>query len=300
MYKINNISLSTYNIIAGRAPNSMIAMTGVLDMPKRTGKTFHSWGDHHGVEPYVSASEIFFAGRELAFYGLVKAEDRPSAVYLLKGFYKLLNGFSDLVPFETPYGTFQVYLKEEIKVSYLSDGWCQMVLKLQERIVSIPTPVLPIISNYGVYGIDGIPFKNIGAFVVSTDGNLNRPGTKKQSIESYGYEGYEITKNKLQKFKVNLVFQGVDFDGLKENVGMLHRILASEGLHDLNIDGTGLKIWAVNGFKVKSIREWVAELEVELLVNDLTSLYAEGLNLIDNSGSSVVDNNEDQIIFKTE
>ena len=131
------------------------------------------------------------------------------------GFYSLLNSFTDLVPLETPYGTFQVYVKDEIKVDYLTDGWCKIVIKFQEPVVTIPTPVLSTDTNYRVYGIDGIPFKIIGAFVVSVKDNFNRPGTKKQSVSAYGYEGYELTKTKVQKIKVALVFQADSFTDLK-------------------------------------------------------------------------------------
>ncbi|MFC2110500.1 hypothetical protein ACFLSU_08030 [Bacteroidota bacterium] len=291
MYKLNNILLSDYGFIASQAPNSNIAVTGVLDMPKRIGKTFHSWGDHHGVEPYVSAAEIFFSGREIAFFGLLKADNKHEAIYKLQGlgFYSLLNSFTELMPLETPYGTFQVYVKEEIKVDYLTDGWCKIIIKFQEPIVTIPTPVLPVTTDYRDYGIDGISFKTLNAFVTSVNDNMNRPGQKKQNVSVYGKEGYELTKTKFQKIKFGLVFQGENFTEIKGNIEIIHKQLASEGLHDINIDGTGRKIWAIDGFKVKNIKETVAELSIELMVNDETSLYEEGFILTDNHGNEITD-----------
>ena len=65
-YLLNSVDLSTtYGIIASHAPESNIAMAGVFDMPQRTGTTYKDWGDADGVEPWVNAGEIMFAGREL-------------------------------------------------------------------------------------------------------------------------------------------------------------------------------------------------------------------------------------------
>ncbi len=292
-YKLNNISLSDYNIIAAKSPSSTIAVSGCLDMPKRTGTTFYDWGDHHGVEPYVSASEINFEGRDISFYGLTKADDKPSAVYLLKRFYKLINSFETLVPFETPYGTFQVYVKEEIKVNYLSDGWCTAEIKFREPVVNVAVD-LPTGDQYRELGINGIPFKSFGAFIKKSSNNLNRPGIKKSKSSVYGFESFQLTPTKLQKVKLDLVFIHDSYDELKTGIHQFHSVLASEGLHDLNIDMTGRKIWAVDGFKTKNIRmasnKAIAELSCQLVLNDETSLYAEGFTLADNNGNAIQDN----------
>lgn len=293
-YKLNDISLSDYNIVAGRAPNSTIAVAGLFDMPKRIGKTHHSWGDHHGVEPYVKAAEIFFDGRDISFHGLIKAEDRPSAVYLLKSFYTLLNGFTDLVDFETPYGTFQVYIKDEVNVRYIAKGWCSVVLKFRQPNVWMGVNELPEGNQYQELGIDGIPFKSFGALVKKTDGNFNRPETKKQQVAAYGYEGYELTKTKLQKVKLELVFVHDSFVGLETGIHQFYTVLTAPGLRDLNMDMTGKKVFAIDGFTVKNIRiasnKAVAELSCQLVVNDMTSLYEEGMQLADNNGNLIEDN----------
>lgn len=298
-YKLNDIALSDYNIIAGRAPNSTIAVSGFFDMPKRTGKTYHSWGDHHGVEPYVKAAEIFFEGRDITFYGLVQADDKPSAVYLLKSFYKVLNGFTDLVDFETPYGTFQVYIKDKVKVRYIDDGWCEVALKFRQPNVWMGVNELPEGNQYQELGIDGIPFKIFGAFVKKTVGNFNRPGTKKQQVAAYGYEGYELTKTKLQKVKLDLVFVRDSFVDLETSIHQFYTILSAPGLRDLNMDMTGKKVFAIDGFTVKNIRiatnKAVAELSCQLVVNDMTSLYEEGMILADANDNFIADSNDNTI-----
>ncbi|WP_139959166.1 hypothetical protein [Flavicella sediminum] len=301
MYKLNDILLSDYGFIASQAPNSNIAVTGVLDMPKRMGKTFHSWPDQHGVEPYVAASEIMFEGRDIKFYALLKSADRSSAVYRLKAFYKVINAFTDLVDFETPYGTFEVYVKEEINVDYLSEGWCKVMIPFREPVAAVPNEVLPTGNQYNELGLNGIPFKSFGALVKKTDKNLNRPGTKKQNFSVYGKEGFELTKEDLQKVHVDLVFIHDSFSDLKTGIAQFHTILASEGLHHLNMDMTSRQVWAINGFNVKNIKVFsnkaVAEMRCELLVNDRGYIYENEMQLVDNNGDAIADNNNNAIII---
>ena len=299
MYKLNNILLSDYHIVAGRSPNSNIAVSGFLDMPSRIGKTHHSWGDHHGVEPYVMAQEIFFKGRDISFYGLIKSDDKSSAVYLLQRFYKMFNDFTELVEFETPYGVFQLYVRDEIEVDYLNHGWCKIVLKFREPIVEVPSVVLPIATNHQLYGIDGIPFKEFGAFIKKTSGYLNRPNTKGQKTRTYGAESFEITKRDLQKVELQLVFVGDSFTDLKNSIFQMHKLFASEGLREINLDMTGKKVFAIDGFQVKHIQitssKAVAELSCQLVVNDATSFYEEGALLADNQGNTFEDNQGNKI-----
>lgn len=274
-YKLNNIDLTTYGIKAGRTTNSNIALSGFLDMPKRTGKTYHSWGDANGVEPYVSASEIFFDGRDIQFVGVLKSPSKYEAIYQLKDLYDDISAFTDKVDFETPYGTFEVYVKDEIKVEYLNNGWATLTISFRENIVEIPNPTLPTESDFQVYGIDGIPFKSYGCFVQLVKDNMNRSAIKKQEVTAYGYEGFQLTKTDLHKVSLDLVFHATSFATLKTNIGMLHKQLASEGLRQINIDTVLRESFAIDGFKVKNIKTGsniaVAIVSVELVITELSS-----------------------------
>jgi len=80
-YTLNNIDLGSFGFIAGKQAGSNIALSGAFDMPPRTGKTFQSWGDDHGVEPYVSATEISFGGQD-HFFGWLFIWSRKNRLYL--------------------------------------------------------------------------------------------------------------------------------------------------------------------------------------------------------------------------
>lgn len=111
MYKLNNISLSTYGIEPGRLPGEGIAVKGIFDLPKRVGDTHYEWAESDGVQPYVDADEIFFGGRTLYFQGIMVGGLSPLKA-LLNTFKTAISSYTDLVPFETPYGSFCVLVKK--------------------------------------------------------------------------------------------------------------------------------------------------------------------------------------------
>src|SRR5690606_22973840 len=78
-YKLGGILLSEYKIKPGRAPGSNLAIEGTWDMPVRTNKVHHEWPDENGVEPYLLPEEIFFAGRDITFHGILHAESDAEA-----------------------------------------------------------------------------------------------------------------------------------------------------------------------------------------------------------------------------
>lgn len=97
MYSINNILFSNFGIIPGRVDGSNIAVSGMLDMPERIGKSFHDWTGDAGIEPYVLQPEIRHGGRSINFAGYVVGADKASAYAALNLFYKELNSYDDLV-----------------------------------------------------------------------------------------------------------------------------------------------------------------------------------------------------------
>lgn len=290
MYKLNNIPLLNYNILAGRAEDSSIAISGFLDMPERIGKTYHSWDDENSVEPYVSASEINFGGRTITFNGFVQATSKSEAITALTEFYALLNSFTTLVNFETPYGTFSVYVNSAVTVKYLNNGWCSLKMEFRQPVVPQPLNFMAIgfvaqgfigavynqiianypTPNYNVYGIDGIPFDEIGCFVKEVQNNLNNAEPKEQTITSTTTEElYQLTKTDLKTVTVTLVFVATSVAVLTKNTNALFYLLAKEGLRQLQIDGRTVDAFAVEGFKAKNIKSngslTIAEVTIELI-----------------------------------
>jgi hypothetical protein len=298
MYRLSNISFNDFSIVAGQQKGSNIAVSGMLDMPKRTGKVNHNWGDNYGVEPYVSATEIKFAGRDIHFVGLLQADTRGEAVTKLQNMYDLLDSITKLVTFETPYGSYQVYMAKPVVVKWLKyKGYCSINFTLREPVVTILTPSIPASSDTSVYGVDGVPFAEFGLYVSKVTGNYNRPGTNSQIFKAYTNEGYQLTKTKAQSITIDMFCIATDFAGLKTNIELLHVILAQAGLRTLNIDGRLLNAYATNGFKVTNIKvgsQAVAKVSLVMTLDKpavvTTTTYLADVNSIEilrNNGTKI-------------
>lgn len=149
MYKLNDVLLSVYGIIPGRYKGEGIAVKGVFDLPKRIGKTHYDWGDEDSIEPYVDADEIMLGGRDLFFAGIIQGT-RPEVETLLDDLRLAINAFPDRVIFETPYGSFCVYIKKMLSKFY-RDGATLTIQFREPDITSdceggIPPP--PITTYY--------------------------------------------------------------------------------------------------------------------------------------------------------
>lgn len=214
-YLLNGQNLEQFGVIPGRAPDSNLAISGALDMPSRLGKTHHEWPDENGIEPYLRADEIFFGGRDISFHFFIKAIDRESAVKKCYGLFDLINSFTGIVLFaSTLFGSYQVIVKDEVKIEYMGSGFCQGVLTMRQPIVdvagSIPT------ANNQHPSIDKISLKKLGFEVVSMTEQYNRPGAKSTEVTAYGYESAKVNKIGYRTINLELVTQQFTYGyGLK-------------------------------------------------------------------------------------
>lgn len=110
-YKLNDILFSTYGIIPSRIDGEGIAVKGVFDLPTRIGDTHYDWAERNGVQPFVDVDEIFLGGRNILFKGLMfgSLSVIKTNISALK---TAIDAFNDVVPFETPYGTYCVLVKK--------------------------------------------------------------------------------------------------------------------------------------------------------------------------------------------
>jgi hypothetical protein len=140
MYKINNIPLTNYGIQPSFVQGEGIAMKGIFDLPKRIGDTDYSWAEENSLEPYVDADEIFLEARALEFAGIMlgtKFEVQNN----LAQFKTLVDGFTDLVLFETPYGSFSVQVKNIIAKQLHGVTSIRIMLsELEKGLIVTPLP----------------------------------------------------------------------------------------------------------------------------------------------------------------
>ncbi len=111
MWKLNDIALSTYGIIPGIINGEGIAVKGIFDLPKRIGITYKDWDDENSVQPYVDTDEIFLEGRTISFNGVLTGTKAETEAYIT-ALKTAIGNFVSVVPFETPYGSYCVYIEK--------------------------------------------------------------------------------------------------------------------------------------------------------------------------------------------
>jgi hypothetical protein len=279
VYKLNNINLSEYNLMPSQAPGSHLAIEGFLDFPKRIHKTGHSWGDRNGIEPYVSSGEIFFGGRDIVFYGLVKGNDRDEAHNNLMELYDMLDQVDELVTLECDWGTFQVLVFGEIQVSYLGGGLCTVRIPFREPEPDLSGGALPLSSDpNSINGIDGVDFNDLGfqllAFeqlgirATSMSGQYNRPRPKPGEFISYGKEGYQVTKTEAREYQIKGAISTDTWAELESIVKGLYNLFKQPGARVLYIKNDKIRLaFCREGFRVFNIlggSKWDATVEINL------------------------------------
>lgn len=201
IYKLNGIDLSEFGIIPSKSENSNIAISGAWDMPSRLGKCFHDWGnDENGMEPYVSADEIRFGGVDIFFTGKIKAVNKLEALNKCFALFTAINAFTGLVPFETVFGTYSVFINGEIQIKYIGQGYCSIDIPMRMPTV-LMSNVIPTngIDVFDGFGIDGVMFKNLGLLIGSVDGQFDRAKPKSGEFTRYEHEGFKITKTEANE-----------------------------------------------------------------------------------------------------
>src|SRR5690606_5656406 len=134
-----------YGILARKAPGQNIAVTGIFDMPKRIGDTHNDWAEENGIDPYVDASDLYFGGRSIFFYGYLVG-DRATVDANLQLLKTAIDTYTSLVPFETPYGTACVKVVKMDTKMY--QGGATVSIEFREPVVGAVCGVLVPETTY--------------------------------------------------------------------------------------------------------------------------------------------------------
>lgn len=244
MYRLNGINLSDYGIVVSK-------FEGYLNMPSRRGKTEQTWADEEGIEAFTDADDIHFNGRDLTLTGYFEGNSHLGLISTAQGFYNAIIVLTDLVALETPYGTFQVYLKNGADANYLGGSFTDLKIKFREPVANF-TGTLGTGAGVKQNGIDNYDFLNdFGIQITEFSGNYSSPEMKGFSPTSYISESSAITNFNT----TDLTVSGYCNDLTK--ISALYTLLASAGEHDLRLkydkgrkfymkDGTTFK-WIKNG-----------------------------------------------------
>jgi hypothetical protein len=312
-YTLNSIDLSTYGIIPTQAPGSNLALEGFLSMPERINKTEHSWGDANGVEPYVSPAELFWGGRDLTFHGILKAASRDAAETALMQLYAMLDSLTGLTTLACDWGSWQVYVKGQIDVTYLGAGVCTIRIPFREPVVDMTGGVIPASGDFTqVAGIDGVDFEDLGFTLVSfeemgiranrIEGQLHRPAPKSPEAIGYEQEAYQVTKTEARKLQLKGVIQKASYAGLAATVRDLYALFSQPGTRMLYIPEDKIRIvFAKNGFQIRQIlgsNTWTAELHIQLTESGEYAAPEDLLYLVDTVGNYVTTTVGQKILVK--
>lgn len=293
-YSLNGTDLSAFGFEPGRQPGSNIALSGFFDMPARIGKTYHSWGDSNGVQPYVSASEIRFGGRDLTLVGFIRGSDRGDVLNKCQSIRDFVNSFTDLVPLSCAWGTYSVRIGS-IPINSLHATTAEITINMREPVVNL-SGSLPTVDN-GEYGIDDISFAALGISLVNFAGDrLGRPGTKPEQFTSWINEGYQITPTEQAKLDLNFLIQETDYSEVLGIIQGLYALFSKPGTRMLNTpNDTYREFFLTDGFVVDEIRSganFTARLNIKpIQVSD--NWYF----LTDNSLDYITDNNYNKILI---
>lgn len=302
MIKLANIDLAQFGFLEGKMRDSNIAYSGILDMPARIGKAFHSWPEKKGIQPYVNANEIRFGGRDIKVVGYILGKDPKDCRTKVKALYDLFDSFSNVVDLTCKWGNYKVYVNSAIQPERLGPKSLKMTLSFREPVVDISGP-LPV-ENFpdNDFGIDGISFKDLGGTMLEVWGDrVSRPTPKPMQFTAYQYEGYQITKTEAAELSFKLLIDQPDYASFKAKIKSLYALFAAPGLRSLILQNDALRSFFMkDGFKVESLYNY-SDRFIGVVNAKLTQVGDPAYNwsyLSDHLGNYITDNRNNKIIIR--
>jgi len=295
MYSFNGKPFSDYGIISTKPSDSDLSISGCWDMPSRTGKTHHVWPDDIGLEPYVRADEIFFSGRDIVFRGHIQSASREGALVAVNKFISDIDSATTLAPLTCPWGTWNVYVKDAIAISYMSNGISAITITFREPVVTVPT-YIPV-GNGGI-GIDGIAFEELGLVKLVTSDQFDRSAIKGAEQTVYGSEAWKVTKRTFREFNLKFAINEPSYASFISTVSIVHALFAKAGVRTLTLDdGSVREFFVKDGFSVSGLRRngetTFAYLDVKIseirLLENWNKFSDGGLVLVDKYGQPLAE-----------
>jgi hypothetical protein len=275
-WTLNSVALSVYGITAGQAPGGNIALQGCFDLPERIGDTHHVWDDDSTVEPYVAADEIFFAGRDIKFYGTIIGTNAAVYTYL-DAFKAAINAFTTLVTFSTPYGDFSVQVKDIKTKKY--NGALSLEITFREPVVTLAGGSLPV-AGANAYSIDGIPMSSFGLYVTKPDELLNLPEIKEQYFTKYGAEGYQTVKRKANTLEIDGFIMATSLSDFQDKIKALYLLFKSANLRVVKLNNElHANCFAAEGFNISNVclmsGIMIARFQISLLCKNVSQVFSD-------------------------
>lgn len=299
-YFLGGTNLSTFGFIPGHQPGSNLALSGFLDMPARLGKCFHDWASEVGIEPYTSASEIRFGGRDLSLTGAIIGTGKKDCIDKLAALQGLISSFTTLVNLTSDkWGTFQVYVHGDIQGDYLGEKGLKITIPFREPVVDL-SGIYPAGTPDNEYGFDGISFADLGGVLTEFNGD-RRNITAPKGFETTDWfkEGYRITKREASKLHIQIFISQSDFNAFRTKIKSLYQLFKAPGERNLIVkDDLYRRVFACDGFKVSKLNKRNAKFYglVDIDLMQVGTAQSQWYYLADNAGNLITDNLNNKII----
>ena len=294
-YTLNGTALSTYGLQVSHSPSSNVGISGAWSMPERTGDTYYAWGDSNGIEPFVSSTDLFFAGRDLQLYCSIIGSQSEIRAYL-SDFYTAVRALTTLVPFVSPYGTFSVSVKSV--TPELLNGGARVTIVFREPVVTLTGGTLPSVAT-SAYTFDGIPFASFGLYLSDAKELDALPEMKEQFFTSYATEGYQITKREANNLELNGFIIATSLANFNSKILALYKLFSSAGVRNVKLnDEVNIECFAKDGFQVSDVivhsSGVVARFTISLMASKIPyNIYY----LVDEDGTFILSENGNYIII---
>lgn len=273
-FLLNSYDLKGLGIIPGRAPGGNTALAGCFDMPSRIGVTSHDWDESDGTEPFVTAEEIMFSGRDISFYGSIFGTS-PTVLYVIQEINTYIET-DGLLSLETPYADMNVYVKN-ISVEQLP-GAANVIMNFREPVVILDSGTLPA-TGTNKNQIDGIPLISFGLYSSKKSGLYDLPELKDQHFTRYGEEGCPdpSPKRKSKTLSLTGFIVGSSLADFQSKIKALYKIFSSAGTRTIKLNNeVSVVCFATEGFKVSNVLLYnsgmIASFDMRLIIVSVTYL----------------------------
>jgi hypothetical protein len=259
-YEINSIDLASFGIVEAHASGGNIALSGCFNFPARIGDVSHEWGDEDGIQIYTEEQDLFYGGRDILFQANIFG-DRVTIKNAINDFTDTATAVTGAYPFETPYGTFNVYLKD-LKTDHYPDA-CIIKATFREPVVDLTGGSLPSTAS-DPYTIDGIPFSSFGLYIDRIKAIYDFPEMKNMSVTAWEYEGMSNEFRKVNTWNFNAWLIANNLEDFIQDVKNLYSLFDQAGERSINLNGSQVIFTGVplTGFTINDVRMFGATLVI--------------------------------------
>ncbi len=255
MNKINNIAFSSFGLVFSK-------ITGVLDMPSRTGATTYDWGDY--IEPLVHKEDIIWKSKTIKLTVLFNGNrfNKTLSQCLL-----MLESLPREFPLHTAYGEFPVSLKKVHKSKDFTEEYAILELEFEQS-KDLFIKNKPAISGGNGIKIDDYDLKN-GFGIIVSKAKFSDDVSEFKKVQANEFKTVDKKTQKLadvvlppyhRKLKQLLLDCVIPFDTIQEvaeKTAQFQKIVSLYGFRTVLLGNQSYKCFLTDGFSIKEFDTYV-------------------------------------------